>query len=100
MVKASDNEFPSFLVKEGTAPASPAAGDQRLFIDSADHVLKRKNSSGTVTSVESSGGAPSTAQYIVGVADGTLSAEKVRADLYKNYNPDSYPASDNAVSNE
>jgi hypothetical protein len=49
VAKASDNEFPSLLIKEGSAPASPAAGDQRLFIDSADHLLKIKNSSGTVS---------------------------------------------------
>jgi hypothetical protein len=48
---ASDNAFPSFLVTEGTAPSSPAAGKQRLFIDSSDHLLKYKNSSGTVTAV-------------------------------------------------
>lgn len=53
MTKASDNEFPSLLVKEGSAPASPASGDQRIFIDSADHHFKRKNSSGTVTDLES-----------------------------------------------
>ena len=53
MTKASDNAFPSLLVVEGTAPASPSAGDQRLYIDSADHHLKRKNSSGTVTDLES-----------------------------------------------
>lgn len=52
MTKASDNEFPSLLVKEGSAPSSPAAGDQRVYIDSSDHKLKRKNSSGTVTVVE------------------------------------------------
>lgn len=52
MTKASDNEFPSLLIKEGTAPSSPAAGDQRLYIDSSDHKVKRKNSSGTVTTVE------------------------------------------------
>lgn len=51
MTKASDNEFPSLLVKEGTAPASPGSGDQRVFIDSSDHLLKVKNSSGTVTAV-------------------------------------------------
>ena len=51
MTKASDNEYPSLLIKEGAAPSSPAAGDQRLFIDSADHLLKRKNSGGTVTAV-------------------------------------------------
>jgi hypothetical protein len=52
-LKASDNEYPSLLVKEGSAPSSPAAGDQRLFVDSADHLLKLKNSSGTVTAVGS-----------------------------------------------
>jgi len=52
VTKASDNEFPSLLIKEGTAPASPASGDQRVYIDSADHHLKRKNSSGTVTDLE------------------------------------------------
>jgi hypothetical protein len=45
------------------------------------------------------GGAPTTSQYIVGAADGGLSAEKVKAALYKNYDPDEYPT-DNAVSNE
>lgn len=55
MAKASDNPYPSVLVVEGTAPATPAAGDQRLFVDSADHKLKRKDSSGTVTTVEGGG---------------------------------------------
>lgn len=55
MAKASDNLFPKLLVVEGSAPASPAAGGQALFIDSADHKLKRKNSSGTVTTIEGSG---------------------------------------------
>jgi len=54
-MKASDNEYPSLLVKEGTVPANPAAGDQRLYIDSADHVLKRVNSSGTVVAVGAGG---------------------------------------------
>src|ERR1051326_8886897 len=52
MVKASDNEFPSLLILEGSAPASPGAGDQRVYIDSSDHKLKRKNSGGTVTTIE------------------------------------------------
>jgi hypothetical protein len=56
MAKASDNPYPSLLVVEGSAPASPAAGNQRVFIDSADHKLKRKNSSGTVTTIEGGGG--------------------------------------------
>lgn len=56
MAKASDNTFPKLIVSEGTTPSSPAAGSQKLFIDSADHKLKRVNSSGTVTTVEGSGG--------------------------------------------
>jgi hypothetical protein len=55
MAKASDNPFPSVLVVEGSAPASPSAGNQRLFVDTADHKLKRVNSSGTVTTVEGGG---------------------------------------------
>lgn len=54
MTKASDNLFPKVLIVEGSAPSSPSAGDQALFIDSADHKLKRKNSSGSVTTVEGS----------------------------------------------
>jgi hypothetical protein len=53
----SDNPYPKVLVVEGTAPASPAAGRQALFVDSADHHLKRKNSGGTVTDLEAGGSA-------------------------------------------
>lgn len=63
MTTASNNEYPSLLVKE-TAAASvgtPAAGDQRLFIDT-DHALKLKNSAGTVTRVGLT--FPSILQYI------------------------------------
>ena len=56
MAKASDNVFPKVLVIEGSAPASPASGNQALYIDTADHKLKRKDSSGSVTTIESSGG--------------------------------------------
>jgi hypothetical protein len=54
---ASDNPFPSVLVTETAAASisSPASGKQRLFVDT-DHVLKYKNSSGTVTSVSASSG--------------------------------------------
>lgn len=51
MTKASDNAFPSVLLVEGSTPTSPSAGQDRLFVDSADHLLKLVNSSGTVTSV-------------------------------------------------
>lgn len=56
MTKVDDNLFPKLILVEGTAPSSPSAGDQTLFIDSADHKLKRKNSSGTVTTIEGGGG--------------------------------------------
>lgn len=45
------------------------------------------------------GGAPTTAQYVTLVADGALSAEKVRADLYR-YHPDNAPATAVAVGHE
>lgn len=48
MAKASDNQFPKLIMVEGTAPATPAAGLQELFVDSADHQWKHKDSSGAV----------------------------------------------------
>lgn len=57
MAKASDNIYPLVRLAPGAAPASPAAGQQVLYLDSADsNKLKRKDSSGTVTTVEGSGG--------------------------------------------
>lgn len=51
----------SFDMTETSAPATnPAAGDQRLYIDSTDHKLKLKNSTGTITSI--AGGDVSTTQ--------------------------------------
>lgn len=61
MAKASDNLFPSLLFKETAAPASPAAGNQRLFVDPSDHLLKYKNSAGVVSGVGGAGG--STIKY-------------------------------------
>lgn len=51
MTKASDNIFPKVTFVEGAAPASPAASDFSLYFDSADHLLKWKNSAGAVTTV-------------------------------------------------
>lgn len=53
MTKASDNAFPSVLITEGTEPAAPAAGKQRLYIDSTTHHLKRTDSGGTDVDIES-----------------------------------------------
>jgi hypothetical protein len=58
MTKASDNAFPSILLTEGTEPAAPAAGKQRLYIDSSTHKLKRTDSSGTDVVVEATGTVP------------------------------------------
>jgi hypothetical protein len=57
MTKASDNAFPSLLITEGTEPAAPAAGKQRLYIDSTTHKLKRTDSSGVDVTIEA-GSAP------------------------------------------
>jgi hypothetical protein len=51
MTLFQDNLSPYLTVVEGSAPSSPGAGNQKLFIDSSDHLLKYKNSSGTVTTV-------------------------------------------------
>lgn len=57
MTKASDNDFPSILLTEqGSAPTSPAASHQRLYIRTSDHTLVTVNSSGTVSSVGGGGG--------------------------------------------
>lgn len=53
MTKASDNAFPSILITEGTEPSAPAAGKQRLYIDSTSHKLKRTDSSGVDVTIES-----------------------------------------------
>lgn len=72
MAIGSNNPFPSVLIVESTVPASPAAGDQRIYIDSADHKLKRVNSSGTVTTVEGAGGGGFTPSFVAKTANYTL----------------------------
>ena len=52
MTKASDNAFPSLLITEGTEPSAPAAGKQRVYIDSTTHKLKRTDSSGVDVTIE------------------------------------------------
>jgi hypothetical protein len=48
----------------------------------------------------SGGGAPDDAQYIVGSADATLSAERVKSQLYNNYDLDDTPVSPDAMDDE
>jgi hypothetical protein len=45
---ASANPYPSVLIVEGAAPASPAATQHRLYVDTADKLLKWKDSGGVV----------------------------------------------------
>src|SRR5512143_2718684 len=52
MTKFSDNPTPSLLVVEGTEPAAPAAGRQRLYIDSSSHHLSRTDSGGVQVDLE------------------------------------------------
>jgi hypothetical protein len=52
VTKASDNAFPSILITEGTEPSAPAAGKQRLYIDSTTKDLKATNSSGVERTLE------------------------------------------------
>lgn len=52
MAKASNNQFPSVLFTEGTVPDGPAAGDQRVYIDTADHHLKRVDENDAVVDIE------------------------------------------------
>jgi hypothetical protein len=75
MTAASDNKFPKVIITEGSAPSSPSAGDQKVYIDSSSHHLSRKNSSGTVVDLETNqtGGFATTA-HAECTADVTLSS--------------------------
>jgi hypothetical protein len=68
---ASDNPFPSLLITEGTAPTAPAAGKQRVYIDSTTHKLTVENSGGTST-VIGPGGAAAIATDTIWDAAGDL----------------------------
>lgn len=56
-LKGSDNPFPSILIEEATEPAAPAAGFQRLYIDSTSHTLYRTDSAGAQVAIEGSSAA-------------------------------------------
>lgn len=81
MTVASDNKFPKVLITEGAAPASPSAGDFKLYVDSSDHLFKMKNSSGTVTTFGAGIADQGTATYFdftTGAAPASPAAGKVR----------------------
>lgn len=59
MAKASDNVFPKLIVSSGTAPATPSAGQGKVYEKSSDKKLYFKNEDGTeydLTSAGSGGG--------------------------------------------
>jgi hypothetical protein len=68
----SDNPFPSMLIVEGTEPAAPASGRQRLYIDSTTHKLKRTDSSGTDVTIEAAAGLSAIPVAIINRTSGNL----------------------------
>lgn len=57
MAKASANLFPYVHLVPAAPPTSPATGAERVYLDSGDgNKLKRKNSAGTVVTIEGGGG--------------------------------------------
>lgn len=83
MSLGSNNPFPKvILVEQGSTPSSPSSGDQKLFIDSDDHHLKRVDSLGNVVDIEGgtvstggSGGTVLTGSIYVAVCNGRLTTE-------------------------
>src|SRR6187551_3470225 len=61
---------------DGSDFTNPGADYRRLFLGE-DGQLHVKDSAGTVTDIGSTSGAPTTADYLVGTAQGGLSAEIV-----------------------
>lgn len=52
----SNNPFPKVIfVEQGSTPTTPAAGQQKLFIDSTTHHLNRVDSSSVVVDLEAIG---------------------------------------------
>jgi hypothetical protein len=82
VVKASDNAFPSILITEGTEPSAPAAGKQRLYIDSTTHKLKRTDSSGVDVTIEASATGPFTAILLDYALAADHSAQAITAGTY------------------
>lgn len=52
MAIASENEFPQIILKERSNPVAPASGEQKLFVDQTDHLLKMTNAAGATHSVD------------------------------------------------
>jgi hypothetical protein len=81
VTKASDNIFPKVTFVEGSAPSSPSATDFHLYFDSSDHLLKYKDSSGTVKILGQGVADQGTFTYLdgtVGSAPATPASGKLR----------------------
>lgn len=56
MAKASDNVFPKLIFSSGSAPATPSAGQGKVYEKSSDKKLYFKNEDGTEYDLTASGG--------------------------------------------
>lgn len=75
MAKASDNVFPYIHLAPAAAPSAPAAGSQRLYLDSGDsNKPKLKDSAGVVTALGGSGAVKDFAQAKRTSADVTINS--------------------------
>lgn len=82
-MKASDNPAPSILlVEQGSTPANPASGNQRLYLESTGHTAKLVNSSGTVVSLGGAGAWTHLAETIV---TGSVAASIVLSSISGSY---------------
>jgi len=88
-------------LKETTSP-SDSAGYGKVFVKSSDSRLYFRDDGGTEYDLTAAGagGAPLNAEYVVGAANATLSAEIVKAYMGDNIDPDAYPAAPNALDDE
>ena len=90
-------------LKETTAPGGGTANYGILYVKSADSVLYFMDDAGVeydLLAGGGGGGAPVDAEYIVGVANGTLTNERVKPALYDNFDLDDYPAAPDAMDDE
>ena len=92
-------------LKETTDPVA-SAGYGKLWVSSADKLVYFMDSLGNIYDLTAlgsgggGGGAPADAEYIVGAADLGLTAERVKAALYDNYDLDDYPAAPDGMDDE
>lgn len=74
--------FPTYFdVIETAAPANPAAGVKRIYVNSTTHELTQRSNTGTEVKMSDGsgggGGAPTNVPYLTLANDGTLTVERV-----------------------